>query len=81
MAVALAAPRSGRGPHGVGIVKAHKALTSAVMQRQRVTQAVRPFRGRLHASHREFHPVLAGWIYNQHLAVKVQQGIQTQITI
>jgi hypothetical protein len=67
----LTAAGPGDGPHCVSIVETHKTLAGGVMKGQRVVQTMRPFLCWRYPLDGEFHPMVAGRIDNQHLAVKL----------
>ena len=78
-APAPARPR--RRLYDVGVVEPNKTRPRIVMQSERVTQAVGPFRRRRNPPDDEFHPVFPNRIDHQHLAVEIQKGIQTRVTV
>ena len=71
--------RAGRLPDRMGIVKTDKPITIRAMKRKRVVQPVRFRAGGLNAPDGEANPVFTLGIDYQHLAIQIQEHIQSWI--
>lgn len=74
--------QSGAAPDltmGVGIVDPERPLTARTVQGKGIIDAVRSFPRQRNPMDREFHPVSARWIDNQHLPVEIEQRLQRGI--
>ena len=63
----------------MGIVDARESLSVGTVEGYRIVKPVRAIRRRLDPLDSKLDPVPAGRIDDQHLAVQVQQGVQTRI--
>ena len=67
-------------PYRVGVVETNQPLPIRRVQSKRVTQPVRAL-GRDFGSYRdELHPV-SGFVHEQRLTVKVEQGVEPRVTV
>ena len=65
-------------PHRVRVVETDQPGAVRGVQRQRVAEPMRPFRSDFDSHHDELHSV-SGFVHEQGLTVKLQQGVESGI--
>ena len=65
----------------VGIIEAKHACTAFIVQRQRVGQAVRAFRGNRYQFHHELDPMLSSFVGEERFSIEEQESIKARIAV